>query len=241
MPEGIDVALVAVRRPELLARTLESFGARMFAHFPVARVLANIDPVFGGAEEQRVCRELILRRFPQAEIFEPAEAGFCAAVRRVWAATRAEAVFHLEDDWLLNEAVHPEQVLPLLAGDVASVAPVQAAWKRPKLYNVRIRRTRVLGITLRRSKVNIHGTSPRFMTGAFARRCAELMDPALDPEKQMRAPHNPPLRAYIEPLKCRFLTAKDGGPLILDIGRGWREAQGIEKVVADGRSSWSEA
>lgn len=105
MPDSerlVDVALVTVRRLQFLAKTLGSFGNRLFSYFTIARVLANLDPVFGGEDDQRTRREMILARFPVAQVFEPAEASFGAAVRRVWAATRAPVVFHLKDDWLLT-------------------------------------------------------------------------------------------------------------------------------------------
>ena len=92
-----------------------------------------------------------------------------------------------------------------------------------------------------RRTLNVFGTSPRFLEGAFARRCAGLIDPALDPEKQMRPPGNPALIAYLNEYRCRFLPAKDGAALITDIGREWRDARGIEKVVEQGVSRWRQA
>ncbi len=41
----LDIALVSGRRPELLARTLASFGTDLFAGFAIDGVFANIDPV----------------------------------------------------------------------------------------------------------------------------------------------------------------------------------------------------
>ncbi|MCB1371443.1 MAG: hypothetical protein H6896_06135 [Rhodovulum sp.] len=239
----LDVTLVAGRRPELLARTLASFAEGLFAHFDLAGFHANIDPIFGDASDHARCREVILSRFPDAAISEPPAAGFGAAVQRVWAATRADLVFHLEDDWLLNEPVGPEDVLPLLTGNTRSVALVarEFGWNGRDLYNVRRKRRRFLGIPVGRRTLNVFGTSPRFLEGAFARRCAGLIDPALDPEKQMRPPGNPALIAYLNEYRCRFLPTKAGAALITDIGREWRDARGIEKVVEQGVSRWRQA
>ena len=241
--QRLDITLVAGCRPDLLARTLDSFGRGLFAHFAIGGVFANIDPIFGDEDDRRACRATILGHFPGAEISEPETPGFGAAVARVWAMTRGDLVFHLEDDWILNEPIRPEDVLPLMTGATRSLVPVarELGWNGRDLYNVRRKRRRFLGIPVGRRTLNVFGTSPRFLEGAFARRCAGLIDPALDPEKQMRPPGNPALIAYLNEYRCRFLPAKDGAALITDIGREWRDARGIEKVVEQGVSRWRQA
>jgi hypothetical protein len=239
---SLDIALVSGRRPELLARTLASFGANLFPGFAIGGVFANIDPVFGHAADQAACRDLVLSHFPHARVFEPATPGFAAAVQRVWGATTGDLVFHLEDDWELNEPLTPDDILPLMVDDTRSVAPVsvEMGWDGQALFNQRRRRKRLLGIPVGRTVFNVFGTSPRFLEGGFARRCAALMDPALDPEKQMRRPGNPALIAHQQPFRCRLLPGRTRPDLITDIGRGWREARGIEKVVSAGVSTWTD-
>jgi hypothetical protein len=237
----LDITLVSGRRPELLRRTLASFREGLFATFPVAGVYANIDPIFGDAADHAACRAAILATFPDAVISEPATAGFGKAVRTLWAATRSAFVFHLEDDWVLNEPLRPEQVFPLLSGDTKALAPVskELGWDGRSTFNVRRHKIRFLGIPVGHRTVNIFGTSPRFLAGDFARACAALMDPDLDPEKQMRPPSNPALRAYMQSFRCRFLPARTHPELISDIGRSWRDERGIDKVVAGGVSTWT--
>jgi hypothetical protein len=237
----LDITLVAGRRPRLLERTLASFRERLFANFPVAALYANIDPVFGDADDHAACRAAILSVFRAAVIFEPERPGFGRAVKTLWAATRSEVVFHLEDDWVLNEPLYPDDVFPLLTGDTRAVAPVskEIGWDGRNPFKERRTRVKFLGLTVRRGTVGVFGTSPRFLDGEFARACAALMDPDLDPEKQMRPPQNPPLRAYMQHFRCRFLPARAHAELITDIGREWRDAQGIDKVVRDGVSTWT--
>lgn len=238
----LDLALVSGRRPELLAQTLASFGERLFPGFSISGVFANIDPVFGDEADQAACRETILSHFPQAQIFEPGPPGFGAAVQRVWAATTGDLVFHMEDDWVLNEPLGPADILPLMTGDTRSVAPVsvEMGWDGQALFNQRRHKRRVMGLPLGRVTFNVFGTSPRFLDGHFARRCAELMNPSLDPEKQMRRPGNPALIACQQPFRCRLLPGRTRPDLITDIGRGWRAARGIDKVVTGGVSTWTE-
>src|SRR5713226_7823881 len=107
MPPTIELTIVAARRPSLLARTLDSFHQHLFRHFNFSRALINIDPVWGDQKRSDECVELLNKNFPDPTVFTPESAGFTAAVKRVWSATKADFIFHLEDDWLLNEDITP--------------------------------------------------------------------------------------------------------------------------------------
>lgn len=242
MDQCIDVTLVAGRRPELLEQTLNSFSRGLFGHFRIAGVYANIDPVFGDVAEGEECRQAILKHFPDARIHQPKEACFGGAVKRVWQETTSELVFHLEDDWLLNAPVTYEDIRPLFTGLTRAVVLVAEVhgWNGRDEFNTRRRKVRFLGVPIGHRNVDVFSTSPQFLDGAFARRCAELMDPALDPEKQMRPPHNPPLRAYVDNYRCRLLSSPDGGEMLTDIGRPWREQRNISKIVSEGVSTWTD-
>src|SRR5436305_3413419 len=96
---SIDLTIVAARRPTLLARTLESFQDHLLRHFDFSNALINIDPVWGSQKESDECIALIKKYFPTVIVFTPETAGFCAAVKRVWTQSKADFLFHLEDDW----------------------------------------------------------------------------------------------------------------------------------------------
>lgn len=239
--EAIDITIVSGCRPDLLERTLASFHDGLFRNFEIGGVYANIDPVFGGESERHQCRAAILDRFPKAVIREPEQASFGAAVKHVWGQTGLGTVFHLEDDWLLSAPVTPEEIAPLLVGDTRAVVLVAQVhgWNGRDIYNFRRKKRRVLGIPVGRYDFNVFSTSPQFIDGEFARRCADLMDPAFDPEKQMRPPGNRALIRYINEYRCRLLPGPDGTDRIIDIGRAWRAERGIEKSVAGGVSTWT--
>jgi hypothetical protein len=65
------------------------------------------------------------------------------------------------------------------------------------------------------------------------------MDPALDPENQMRALGNATLIHYQRNYRCRILPARKYTELISDTGRAWRYARGIRKSVEGGVSTWT--
>lgn len=236
----LEVVVVAGRRPDLLGPTLASFQSHLFRHFNVVRVQVNIDP-FGGDEAAHLqCRDLVSAQFECPVLHEPTTAGFTAAVRRLWSGVQTERVFHLEDDWLANEDVTPERVAALGQGGVASVALQckEHGWTQQTTRMVRKNRRRILGLPIGGPPVPVFGTSPRFLTGAFARGCAQRMDLRLDPEKQMRDNLNPALCTYIAGFASEILLGQNGGMLITDIGRAWRDERNLQKVVSRGVSKW---
>lgn len=239
----VDIALISGSRPALLARTMRSFQDRVFQNFSIGRCYANIDLFGGSVDEREECRLIILEYFPSAVIEMPDTPGFGKAVKTVWSMTEAPYVFHLEDDWVALDDIVPDQVLPLLSGSTKAVRPVTANmnWNGRSQYHESVRKDKFWGITYKTVRSSAFGTSPGFFVGDFVRRCAELMNPELDPEKQMRPPHNPALAAFMAQYRCRVLPSRQGGELFEDIGREWRSERGIQKVVSQGRSSWINA
>ncbi|GGD90041.1 hypothetical protein GCM10011390_06080 [Aureimonas endophytica] len=209
-------------------------------------MIANIDPVFGTSRAGEECAELIRAYDPQAEIFHPNEAGFAAAVARVWAASRAEIVLHLEDDWLLRKPVAPADILPFFAEKRTAQVSFNHANKNWDIaakgpFCTIKRSRRLFGLALP-MKIRIPNflTSPSFYRGSVARSAARLLDPRFDPEKQFCRGLNPSLEAHVLRLRNR-VVGEIGDYFIEDLGRAWRETRGIEKHLLDGQSVWSEA
>jgi hypothetical protein len=242
---SIEVTIVAARRPALLARTLESFQANLFRHFQISRALINIDPVWGGQKDADECAALARKHFQEAAIFAPETAGFTAAVKRVWSNSRADFIFHLEDDWILNEEITPAILEKFNDPAIAQISLVskEKNWDRSRRgdFHYVKRRSTLLGpIKLPwRAKVTAFTTSPAFTRGDFARRWARLMDEKLDPEKQSYMAINAPLEKYVRPFRNYLYPGKINEITITDTGRQWREAQNIEKKIIDGNSVWT--
>lgn len=238
----VDVCLVAGRRPDLIQATLDSFNENLFQNFTIGCFIANIDPVFGTQDDQARCREIIRSFFPDARISEPAEPGFCAAVKRNWAVSEAEVMLHLEDDWLLNRPVTPADISGFQDPRVAQICfnhankrwPVST--KGPFVFGRK--RRRFLGLpTPFRTKAPQFTTSPSFLRGSFARKCAALMDENFDPEKQFFKGVNEPLEDYISPY-LNMVLGEGPDYMIVDIGRDWRSERGIQKSLVNKQSVW---
>lgn len=234
-----DLVIVAGRRPDLLARTLASFGPNLFEALRFKGVYVNIDPFCGTDADGRACAALVRDHFPDARIFTPETAGFAAAVRRLWAATQADFVLHLEDDWLIHRPLAPAEVSALFGPQTGSATFFTDVKSRRGGAFQLARRRRVTDDGRRlRERFNCHTTSPCFMRGGFARQAAALMVDNLDPEAQFSEGINPALETFAAEWTCPFIFGPGETSLIEDIGRVWRETRGIAKIDRDGESIW---
>jgi hypothetical protein len=240
----IDICIVAGRRPDLLARTLESFNRNIFNNFRIRGIFANIDPIFGDRQQHEDTAAVLRDFFQDVDISQPKVPGFCVAVKTNWSRTTADYVIHLEDDWLVNEPVGRDAISRYFAdASVTQVAlqskenlwDVKRGGKTPYFkYNYRL-----FGIKMPFGyRQPVFTTSPSFLRGAFARRVAELYDPSFDPEKQFYRGVNPALQRYTFPFRSVIHEAESGF-LITDIGREWRDNKGIRKESARAVSHWS--
>lgn len=238
----LQVGLVAVRRSDLLDKTLASFANNLFCNFNVTEFFANIDPMFGGQKEHDSTVACIRRYFPKAVIREPETPSFGAAVKWVWSQFSPGLALHLEDDWELIERITPSDVLPkLLPGyGAVSLCGNHPKWHKRRPYLWVGKRKRGL-FSYSTEKIPAMGTSPKFIDGALAKCLANMMDPSLDPEKQMLPWINPEFSKIIANNKCGFLdkagTRQYG--VMVELGRAWRDARDIKKNVINGQSVWT--
>lgn len=236
-----DICLVAVRRFDILKRTIDSFQQFVFPNFEIANVFVNIDPFLGTVAEENRMTEFLKTRFPQANIRRPATPGFCEAVQWTWQKARSPYILHMEDDWVAHEPVTPEKTESLFTDDVIKVAFMNAsfAWNGHDKYSARKHRHKFLGITYATSLENRFGTSPGFWRTDAVQRIAPMLNTELDPEKQMKRQNNPKLFDFMNQYKCAYLIGQNRPNIISDIGRKWLESQGIKKFVKDGKSWWA--
>lgn len=239
----VDITVVSGRRPELLERTLSSFADLVFPNFEPGRAIVNIDPFCGTNEDTERCVEIAHRYLPDPTVLVQETASFGASVKRLWMATSAPFVLHLEDDWIALENIEPRSVFPLFEGQTRMVSLMCTSknWNGRDRYHCR--RKRITFFYLSRHpdpKRPVFTTSPSFIEGEFARRCGMLMNPDLDPEKQFHNKRNHALQSYASGYANRFLIGRKRPMVIADIGRDWRDAQRIEKRIIDGRSIWVE-
>lgn len=237
---ALKIGIVAARRPALLQRTLASFQENVFSNFDVTQVYANVDPVFGDTADEEETVTIIKRFWPNAVVRVPETPSFGGAVKWLWSQLGGSLAFHLEDDWIVKEPIHPTDVTRLLSDTVSAVAPVCAShsWDGKRTLVTLKERKYIFGPFYRRIWPYAMGTTPKFLKGDFAVQASDLMIADLDPEKQMNRRFNPALFDLIQSNRCAYLPSKDNGELIFDIGRDWRLERKIVKTVQDGKSNW---
>lgn len=216
----LDVCMTALRRPELLSLTLESFSRRVFHQWRHVRLIVNVDPL-GGADALAPTLALIQRHADEALVRVTARGNFTDAVRWCWQQVQAPLVLHLEDDWVCLRQVSRARVCQLM--DRRGVGAV-------RLYLHRVpfrRRKRRIGFTL----------NPCFFNPRWLADLADHLDDSMDPEKQIRWKRGP-----CAPWADAYETAMYGFPghprVVMDIGRDWRERRGLVKVLVDGQAVW---
>lgn len=238
---SFDLCIVASRRPELLAITLESFSTRVFSRLRPERVFVNLDPIFGSEDDHAAVLAIVRERFPAAIVFEPETPGFGAAVKRLWLATKADYVFHLEDDWVANSSVDEDVFLPFEDKSIQQVSfHRNENWDLRKKGHFHEKKDyiRFMGVKLPfYTSTPQFTTSPSILKGEFARGAASLMDPSRDPEKQFYSSVNMELESFAKPFR-NYVFSPSGSPVIRDIGIEWREARGIQKNIKNATSTW---
>ena len=238
----LQIGLVSTRRPDLLEITLSSFTRNLFNNFQITHCFANIDPAFGDKDAHQLARECINDYLPNVIIREPAEASFGGAVKWVWGQFKSGLALHLEDDWELLQNVEPNDVYDKLQPGYSAVTLCgnHHKWykRRPYVW-VGAKQDRFPYIG--HQKLPFLGTAPKFIDADFANTISHMLDPELDPEKQMLPSINPAFMELFRENKCSILDKSGYRPhgVMRDLGRDWRSQRGIKKLVINGKSEWS--
>jgi hypothetical protein len=237
---NIDISLICSRRPDLLEQTLESFQKMVFVNFEISSVIVNLDPIFGSKEDEGKCIKILKTYFKDPIIILPSSPNFGQAVKSVWSKISSDIVLHMEDDWIANEKITEAKVLKELDSDkVASlVLSSETTATRLEIFRKKCTKNTLANFFGYKRCFYSFGTSPQFIRGIFAKRCSSLINIDLDPEKQMTRKYNVELFRYQQNFKSKNLWG-DGGFLIKDIGRVWREDRDIKKNKDGPRTYWS--
>lgn len=230
--ETIDVVITATLRPELLYQTLKSFTDKLLPALK-CRAIINVDPVgIKGVTQKEVvdvCREFFSNTLSNT----PKRASFPHAFKWAWSQARAPWVFHLEDDWELVRLIDLDAMINLfnkyenlvvlrLPYKVAGTSDMKN-WNLFFPWNgefFECPKDQIL-----RAGMCGH---PSLIRGSFVRKAAVRVAQDKNPEKQFHH-RNSELKRLQE--GCRFgVFAQPGDPIaIVDIGRGWLEANGLGK------------
>jgi hypothetical protein len=232
--KSIDLTLVAGSRPELLQRTLESFKKHVFGFIPISQVFVNID-LHGGTESDRnKCIEIILNFFPDARVSTPTVSSFGSAVKHLWSLPQTENFLHLEDDWVAIQDIRIDRLKLPQDARTKQWFLVKPQVSQSILTSYRFRPVRGIPFFLPNPSSPAFTTSPSILNSAFAHRVSRMMKPDLNPEKQMFNGLNPLLEKELNNFRSKALVSWWQKPLIIDIGREWQKARGIQVEIVNG-------
>jgi len=220
----IDITMTAVRRPELVRQTLDTFVSKLFSRANEYHLIINVDPVGRDMQSFKIidlCREY----FRNITCRCPEEPSFGSAFKWVWTRTTADFVFHLEDDWELVRPVDLMKMIEIMTNN-PDLAILRLPWKPTDTDSAKnwkyffpwngefFECPRELKRT-----VGFCG-HPSLIRGEFIRNTAEYIDETRNPEKQF---HHGPREIMEEIDKWRYgvFAEQNQSPAIRDIGRQW--------------------
>ena len=235
--ELIQVTITAANRKDVLYRTLSSFMENLLFRCNVEAII-NIDNVGETGSTDTIAKivELFMPIKLSRRSLKP---NFSEAFAFCWHSVEADWVFHLEDDWELMEKVEIREMIEILNDekDLAllrlpkfrSTEDKMKNWDKFFPWNGKYFECP----SELRQAVGFCG-HPSLIKGEFVKKCAPLLDQALNPEKQFHGDNIPLVE---EVMKWRYgVFSKPNHPAyIKDLGREWMLKNDLRKK---GNKAW---
>jgi hypothetical protein len=160
---ALDFTTTAMRRPEILRKTYESFSTNLKGiDFSESTLYINIEPLpeeIPASEVVKVAESF----FGHVIVCESKKCNFTAAVKWCWKNTTRNYVFHLEDDWILLSRLKVGQLIKRLNPPIVQVALKAYTYKYNKI-----------------------ALSPSLLSGQFVRDISCKLIITSNPEVQLR-------------------------------------------------------
>jgi hypothetical protein len=233
-PPLLDITMTAVRRPEILKRTLNSFFKNLYSMaYDKCRIIVNIDPIGDSIASFTMC-DIISAYAPRYIISLPLESSFPRAFKWTWEQVTAPWVLHLEDDWELLEPVDLASMIDMMERhkNLASLRLpfFDSTAKSMKNWNLQFPWNGeyfACPIELRQ-QAGFAG-HPSLLRGEFVRNCVPLLDDTINPEKQFHS-GNAPLVTEVLNWEYGVWGKPNSKKVLADIGSAWRTENKFQKA-----------
>jgi len=230
----IDITMTAVRRPEILKRTLHSFYTKCFA--PIihqCRLVVNIDPVGDNVPAHEMV-PIIEAFFKYYHVRMPIDPSFPEAFRWTWENVSAPYVFHLEDDWELLYNVDIFDMIRMMEN-------------HPRIASLRLPFFRSTQKDMKNWNLffpwngeyfecpeDLRKTAgfcghPALLRSEFVQKCAPLIDTRLNPEKQFHGGNDALVQEVLN-WSYGVYGQPNQSQMINDIGSVWRAQNKYKKA-----------
>lgn len=218
--QRLSFTTTATLRPEVLARTYESFEKNLKGVRMKECVLhLNVDPVPNSPRFfSRDVLNVAWSFFGQVRVRMTDKPNFASAVKWCWSQPMGDYFFHLEDDWELTEPIGIARMVALLAARQELACVSLRAYDHTNLQDDRI------------------CLSPGLFRTDAARAIALNMVDTVNPEKQLR----PRTELNVHGGRQGLWTGIQipDRPILKDIGREWLEKSGWKKQNGDVFNQW---
>lgn len=220
----MDILMTAVRRPEVIKKTLASF-ADALDNYAAHRLIINIDPVGGSHFELTEVFQICKSFFKEFLFRSPSTPSFPKAFQHCWEKSESDIVFMLEDDWELIQNIDVQSILDTLNSepDLAllrlpmfqSTENQMKNWNKFFPWNGKYFECP----DDQRGGVGFCG-HPSFIKKEFIRNSLPFLSKDLNPEKQF---HSRGSKLLDEVMKWSYGVwgKPNSPPTIIDIGRPW--------------------
>lgn len=198
-------------------------------------LIINVDPVGPGKSAEEVL-DVVSKYFPDYTSRCPESPNFPTAFKWAWSSIKpdTEYVFHLEDDWLLNERIDVDEMIALM--ERADLGGLRLTWKPTKEYKAKTFNRffdwneQEQFFECPQEEADQQGICghPTLFDAELIRLIAPFLDEVSNPEKHM---HN---NRYIRALVLQYhfgIFAKQNQPrTITELGEKWRLHCGWKKA-----------
>ena len=245
MSEPVDITMTAVLRPEITAKTLETFCKHVFVDRDRYRLIVNIDPV-GNATPMSVVR-LCKGYFNNVVYNVAGKPSFSKAVMWIWKQVTAKFIFHLEDDWIIYRDLDIDHMIYLMR-----VYPELASLRLSrKLLSMRKKDYPILKVDsliythkygekffVAHDRGRSFSLNPSLIKTKFIKKALPFMVEERNPEKQFRS-KDPSLGKYVVKWDHGIYGDPNEDPYVFGRnGARWRDSQGFQKPSKNTFLTW---
>lgn len=237
----ILVTTTAVGRPEIFAKTLESFQKYLFRDFSKYELALNIDPVGSNSINEMI--EIAHYYFGENNciIRTPALPQFAVAFKFVWCQVKShhKYVFHLEDDWELLEEINLQDMVNILEEEehlallrlpaFHATNGTMKNWNKFYIWN-----GKYFECPKELTLVTGFCGHPSLIKAEFVRDTAPWIDTNINPEKQFHH-HNKRILEIVQRYRYGVFGFKTSTPIVADTGRKWIQKTEWRK---EGNKAW---
>jgi len=216
----IDITVTATIRPKLFQKTLFSFTTNMLINPEQCRMILNVDPI-GEDKSPQIMIDVAKGFFKNVEYRISESPSFPNAVIWCWEQVQSDYVLHLEDDWKLTMPINLNNMINILDQDEDLVSLRLSKIGKPETISSSDK-----GGYIYYPKLSLN---PTLFKGSFIKDIVKLMDPTLNPEKQLRRGKQTPRNKYLIKVLHAVYIADGLDLAVKDIGRGWMKGTNFAK------------